>query len=107
MSNPYFKKCPECRGRGVIDHVNLTRPGPALLTVPCRECRQLHVVAATDEELAKPTPGPATAAMLEWAKDYEAFFSRPGSLATQTKSREILQAFIDEHKPAGALGCPR
>jgi hypothetical protein len=95
MANPYYKKCPECRGHGAIDHVNLTRPGPSLWTTPCKACKRLHVVSATDEELAKPTPGPATEAMLKWVKTWKRWLE---SQIFPDTPESIFQAFIDEWK---------
>lgn len=59
----YYKTCPDCRGHGVIDHVNFTRPGPCIWTTPCRMCLPVRVVQIEKDELishlATGNPAPA------------------------------------------------
>jgi hypothetical protein len=64
----YYKTCPDCRGHGVIDHVNFTRPGPCLWTVPCRRCMPMRVVIVEKDELVR-YPAPDNPAPLSTAKE--------------------------------------
>jgi len=104
----YFKLCPICRGHGVIDHVNLTHPGPSIWTTDCRDCKSVRAVEVKASELPR-TPGPATKLVLDKLQEEMDWQCRTNPQPTEDEDEGSIwftvgemRAFIAEWKEGTA-----
>lgn len=108
MSRPAIP-CPGCGSQPFLDQHEDETTG----RLECNNCS----FSADANDWQVRTPGPATAAMRDHLAKELAFVSlgfrdatippKAGYRLTTKIPTDDVQAFLDEHKPTGAPGCPR